>query len=174
MACIFLEPNITHILNAQTPASQNSTTFPKTIFFGTPCIKSANHKKSRFIGKFCILFNYFHPRLECGLMQVSHHLLQMQQQSVISYISKLCKMYGNWNAAWLPKTFLSIHRRTKYQKIGCRKYFLNFKMFVGLYCNWKYAPNRILKDITVLLRECFETNLRSRCLSNHLFGSSEQ
>ena len=109
---------------------------PKDNFFGGhPVLKVQIIRESRFIGKFYILFNYFHPRLECGLMQVSHHLLQMQQQSVISYISKLCKMYGNWNAAWLPKTFLSIYRRTRYQKIGIRKYFLNFKMFVGLDCN---------------------------------------
>ena len=33
MAWMFLEPNITNILNAQTPASQNSTTFLKTIPF---------------------------------------------------------------------------------------------------------------------------------------------
>ena len=31
LAWMFLEPNITHILNAQTPASQNSTKFLKTI-----------------------------------------------------------------------------------------------------------------------------------------------
>ena len=33
MAWMFLEPNITHVLNTQTPASQNSTTFLKTISF---------------------------------------------------------------------------------------------------------------------------------------------
>merc|ERR1711983_749362 len=36
MAWMFLEPNITHILNAQTPATKNSTTFLKTIFFVGP------------------------------------------------------------------------------------------------------------------------------------------
>ena len=41
MAWMVLESNITHILNAQPPASQNSTTFLKTIFFlGHPVFSS--------------------------------------------------------------------------------------------------------------------------------------
>ena len=37
-AWMFLEPNIIHILNAQTPASQKRITCLKKFFFGTPCI----------------------------------------------------------------------------------------------------------------------------------------